>query len=105
MDSVFYTDVQVRWFAPSFADNFGFALGVNNLFESRTPGCFDLRSQQLRSDHLRRSGPLLLRPGQDQDVGRPPRGCQTGEGRSAIGRPPFSVIVDGGLNIAANLPM
>ncbi|QDP18666.1 TonB-dependent receptor [Sphingomonas xanthus] len=39
LDSVFYTDVQLRWFAPSFADNFGFALGVNNLFDVKTPGC------------------------------------------------------------------
>ena len=26
--------------APSFADNFGFALGVNNLFKTKAPGCF-----------------------------------------------------------------
>ena len=34
-----YTDVQMRFFAPSFADNFGFALGVNNLFDKDPPGC------------------------------------------------------------------
>jgi iron complex outermembrane receptor protein len=39
LDSRFYTDVQLRFFAPSFADNFGFALGVNNLFDKDPPGC------------------------------------------------------------------
>ena len=39
MDSVFYTDAQVRWFAPAFADNFDFAVGVNNLFDVKAPGC------------------------------------------------------------------
>jgi iron complex outermembrane receptor protein len=34
-----YTDVQLRFFAPSFADNYGFALGVNNLFDKDPPGC------------------------------------------------------------------
>jgi iron complex outermembrane receptor protein len=38
--SMFYTDAQVRFFAPSFADNFGFALGVNNLFNVKAPACF-----------------------------------------------------------------
>jgi len=32
-------DVQLRWQSPSFADNFGFALGVNNLFDKDPPGC------------------------------------------------------------------
>jgi iron complex outermembrane receptor protein len=40
MSSKFYTDLQLRWMAPSFADNFGFALGVNNLFKTKAPGCF-----------------------------------------------------------------
>jgi iron complex outermembrane receptor protein len=40
MSSKFYTDLQLRWTAPSFADNFGFALGVNNLFKTKAPGCF-----------------------------------------------------------------
>ena len=40
MDSVFYTDLQLRWSGPSFADRFSFALGVNNLFGVDTPGCF-----------------------------------------------------------------
>jgi iron complex outermembrane receptor protein len=39
MDSVFYTDLQLRWAGPSFDDRFGFALGVNNLFDKETPGC------------------------------------------------------------------
>ncbi|HEY0628527.1 MAG TPA: TonB-dependent receptor [Sphingomicrobium sp.] len=39
MDAKFYTDLQLRWFAPSFSDNFGFALGVNNLFKTKAPGC------------------------------------------------------------------
>ena len=39
LNSRFYTDLQVRFFAPSFADNFGFALGVNNLFDKDPPGC------------------------------------------------------------------
>ncbi|HMI39627.1 MAG TPA: TonB-dependent receptor, partial [Sphingomicrobium sp.] len=39
LGSRFYTDLQLRWFAPSFADNFGFALGVNNLFDKDPPGC------------------------------------------------------------------
>jgi iron complex outermembrane receptor protein len=40
MGSKFYTDLQLRWTAASFADNFGFALGVNNLFKTKAPGCF-----------------------------------------------------------------
>jgi iron complex outermembrane receptor protein len=40
MSSKFYTDLQFRWMAPSFADNFGFALGINNLFKTKAPGCF-----------------------------------------------------------------
>jgi iron complex outermembrane receptor protein len=39
MNSRFYTDFQLRFFAPSFADNYGFALGVNNLFDRDPPGC------------------------------------------------------------------
>jgi iron complex outermembrane receptor protein len=40
MDAKFYTDLQLRWTSPSFADRFGFALGVNNLFKTKAPGCF-----------------------------------------------------------------
>jgi iron complex outermembrane receptor protein len=39
LNSRFYTDLQLRFFAPSFVDNFGFALGVNNLFDKDPPGC------------------------------------------------------------------
>jgi len=38
--SMFYTDLQLRFTSPDFADNFGFALGVNNLFNVKAPGCF-----------------------------------------------------------------
>jgi iron complex outermembrane receptor protein len=36
MDSIIYTDLQLRW---NLNDNFGFALGVNNLFEADPPPC------------------------------------------------------------------
>jgi iron complex outermembrane receptor protein len=39
LNSRFYTDLQLRWFSPDFADNFGFAVGVNNLFDKDPPGC------------------------------------------------------------------
>ena len=39
MDAKFYTDLQLRWTSPSFADRFGFAIGVNNLFKTKAPGC------------------------------------------------------------------
>ncbi|WP_310468420.1 TonB-dependent receptor [Sphingomonas sp.] len=39
LNSRLYTDIQLRFFAPSFADNFGFALGINNLFDKDPPGC------------------------------------------------------------------
>lgn len=39
MKSRFYTDAQLR-FTPSFWDErFGFAVGVNNLFKTKAPGC------------------------------------------------------------------
>jgi len=40
MKSIFYTDVQLRW-NPTFMSlsNIGVAVGVNNLFNARTPGC------------------------------------------------------------------
>ena len=44
MDSVFYTDLQLRWSGPSFDDRFRFALGVNNLFDKETPGCVTCES-------------------------------------------------------------
>ena len=39
IDSVFYTDLQLRFSGPSFGDRFTFAVGVNNLFDKQTPGC------------------------------------------------------------------
>jgi len=39
LNSRFYTDVQMRW-DPQYLDGFGFALGVNNLFNVDPPGCF-----------------------------------------------------------------
>ena len=38
LESVFYTDLQLR-FTAGTEDDFGFALGVNNLFDKKTPGC------------------------------------------------------------------
>jgi iron complex outermembrane receptor protein len=43
MDSVFYTDLQLRFLAGA-QDEFGFALGVNNLFDKETPGCVTCES-------------------------------------------------------------
>ena len=43
MGSVFYTDLQLRLFAGQ-EDEFGFSLGVNNLFDKRTPGCVTCES-------------------------------------------------------------
>jgi iron complex outermembrane receptor protein len=39
MDSVFYTDLQLRFIVPGANDEFRFALGVNNVFDEETPGC------------------------------------------------------------------
>ncbi|MGH6697614.1 TonB-dependent receptor domain-containing protein [Sphingopyxis sp.] len=35
----FYTDFQLRWFPADDPEAFGFALGVNNLFNVKAPGC------------------------------------------------------------------
>ena len=43
MKSVFYTDFQLR-FLVGEDDRFGFALGVNNLFDVATPGCVTCES-------------------------------------------------------------
>jgi iron complex outermembrane receptor protein len=43
LDSVFYTDLQLR-FMVGQEDEFGFALGVNNLFNVATPGCVTCES-------------------------------------------------------------
>ena len=40
LNSKFYTDLQLRWLPAAFHDQFGFALGVNNLFKTKAPGCF-----------------------------------------------------------------
>jgi len=34
-----YFDLQLRWQSPDFADHFGFAVGVNNMFDKDPPGC------------------------------------------------------------------
>jgi len=39
MKARFYTDFQLRWFPEDAPDAFGFALGVNNLFNVKAPGC------------------------------------------------------------------
>lgn len=39
MKARFYTDFQLRWFPEDEPDAFGFALGVNNLFNVKAPGC------------------------------------------------------------------
>ena len=44
LDSVFYTDLQLRFAGPALGDRFGFALGVNNLFKVKTPGCVSCES-------------------------------------------------------------
>jgi iron complex outermembrane receptor protein len=38
--SRFYTDVQLRLLAPNVGDRLGFAFGVRNLFNTKTPACF-----------------------------------------------------------------
>ncbi len=38
--SMFYTDLQLRFSSPSFAEHGGLALGVNNLFDVKAPACF-----------------------------------------------------------------
>ena len=43
IDSVFYTDLQLR-FTAGAEDDFGFAIGVNNLFDKETPGCVTCES-------------------------------------------------------------
>ena len=44
MISVFYTDLQVRWMPQFLEERFGFALGVNNMFDEKTPGCVTCES-------------------------------------------------------------
>jgi iron complex outermembrane receptor protein len=40
LGSKFYTDLQLRWTLQDSDDNFGFALGINNLFNVKAPACF-----------------------------------------------------------------
>jgi iron complex outermembrane receptor protein len=44
MNSVFYTDLQLRWTLPTMADRLRLAAGVNNLFDKKTPGCVTCES-------------------------------------------------------------
>jgi len=44
INAVFYIDLQLRWAMPNFANGLGFAVGANNLFKTRTPGCFTCES-------------------------------------------------------------
>lgn len=44
MDSVFYTDAQVRFTPSLWNDRFGIAIGANNLFDVKTPGCVSCES-------------------------------------------------------------
>ena len=103
-NSRFYTDFQLRWTSPSFADNFELRAWRQQPVQDQGAGLLHLRHQQLRSDDVRCSGPLFLRPGKREDVRRPPRRCQRGRA-AGFGRPPFSVVRQCGLNIAAFLPM
>jgi iron complex outermembrane receptor protein len=40
LPSRFYTDLQLRAWAPGLTDRLGFAFGVNNLFNTKAPACF-----------------------------------------------------------------
>lgn len=40
LNSVFYTDIQVRWSPQSLGDRVAFAIGANNLFDVDPPACF-----------------------------------------------------------------
>ncbi len=46
IDSIFYTDAQLRWM-PGFVDNLGIAVGVNNLFDVKAPGCLGCETNNL----------------------------------------------------------
>ena len=39
MKARFYTDLQLRWKPAYLEQQFGFAVGVNNLFNTNPPGC------------------------------------------------------------------
>jgi len=40
MNAKFYTDLQLRWNPTFLSHQFGFAVGANNLLNTRAPGCF-----------------------------------------------------------------
>jgi iron complex outermembrane receptor protein len=40
MGNKFYTDLQLRLWAPNLINRLGFALGVNNMFNTKAPACF-----------------------------------------------------------------
>ena len=40
MNDKFYTDLQLRWNPTFLSHQFGFAVGANNLLNTRAPGCF-----------------------------------------------------------------
>ena len=44
MDSVFYTDAQLRFTPAAWGERFGIAIGANNLFDVKTPGCVSCES-------------------------------------------------------------
>ena len=53
------------------SSSFGFALGVNNLFNVKAPGCITCDLNNFDPTDVRRSGPLFLRPGRAfEDVRR-----------------------------------
>jgi iron complex outermembrane receptor protein len=39
MGAKFYTDLQLRWTPKMFNSMFGFAIGANNIFNTKAPGC------------------------------------------------------------------
>src|SRR3546814_17752238 len=103
MNSRFYTDVQLRFTLPD-SDAFGFAIGVNNLFDKDPPACLtcDLTNfdptlydapgryfyaratvQRLVEGQASRASPPLRRPASGA-AGRPARAlrCSTSAARS-----------------------
>ena len=54
--------------APSFADNFGFALGVNNLFDKKAPGCLSCESNNFAATVHDVPGRYLYARATHQDV-------------------------------------
>ena len=68
----FYTDAQLRW-TPNFVPRrFGFAVGVNNLFNVRIAGLLQLRPQQYGPDDLRRARAAIITRGSGEGRCHPP---------------------------------